>query len=442
MYNKIHKGVFMEKQNLTLSCLKEEIRVFRKNENATYDIFALYKYLVESKRVEDSIGTILVEKVISDLEDEEVTVSLKAENIGDFLDKIKWEQKERIRCKFQNVEECYEILNSFKGSSKESMAIRDLNCMVGEPIYSNFNLIHTVFSRSTDFTYQFLTSNIELSKRTDMFILVLQCYNWTNFYDFISKCCEKQPKIEEIIEEINKNRKNTLKQLFEHLVSKGKLELIENLTFIGLNFNLCFWDYFKEQDEKRISAVGYMVFHEKQVSSFKTLYENETYLQVPKSIRENDDFLVLEMLYIENIINKLLKLKNFEITEEKVRKIADRVHKSRVSMNATTKYNIDYLEGGLKGMREVDKEITETIIRKAKNKEEYKRFKEYASIYECIAGVDNELERLKRSQNKKEKERKDLEAKRKEFSTLLFNLSEYTLDNFPARRLIKEIPKN
>ena len=68
--------------------LKEKIRLFKKNEEAVYDILALYQFLITNGDMNSLIGVILAEKVLADLKDIEVEVSYKANSIQDFYAKI------------------------------------------------------------------------------------------------------------------------------------------------------------------------------------------------------------------------------------------------------------------------------------------------------------------------------------------------------------------
>ena len=74
----------IEKSN-DLDNLEEDLRIFRKNETAVYDMISLYEFLSSNKDSYNLIEITLVEKVIKDLEDHDVIIPYKAESILELL---------------------------------------------------------------------------------------------------------------------------------------------------------------------------------------------------------------------------------------------------------------------------------------------------------------------------------------------------------------------
>jgi hypothetical protein len=87
-----------------LENLLDEIRLYKKNESAYYDMVALAYYL-HNKEVLDLPGSVLMVKVIKDLEDVEVTIPYKYDDINSYYMDYLSEEVKRIRAKYSSIKE-------------------------------------------------------------------------------------------------------------------------------------------------------------------------------------------------------------------------------------------------------------------------------------------------------------------------------------------------
>ena len=75
-----------------------------------------------------------------------------------------------------------------------------------------------------------------------------------------------------------------------------------------------------------------------------------------------------------------------------------------------------------KNYRKIIQEIAKALINKVKNNPEYKQISACVKILMESVDIDQEIK-----------------IKRRELSTLLYNLNEYAQENIPGKRLVKEI---
>ncbi len=385
-----------------LESLKEEIRIFKKNEEATYDMLALYELLLQDIYVHSLIGITLTEKVIHDLEDPEVTIPFRAKYIAEFLSPLTDKLYEILR-KYEKIEECTTLCSDFCASYKERIAAKDFSSILYRKDYDTFNLMQQLLSSSPAFVYKFLVSEISLQTRLEMFAFVLGAYSYRNFrffvegpkQDYLSKEeYNKYPeKIQEILALFNNNECKLckVKDLINHLLKEGEYETIRCLQNYGIDFNGCYWNYCSEKEpnlnNKTISTVGALFNYERSLSSIQVLYEAESYLKVDRSIRDNDDKLILHYLSSSEICD-FIKWPHFEITEEKIRFLASkRIEDLKACSNLSLKEMKEQFEAE-------NKEIAEAIIHKTEKEEEFEQMTAYANLFMELTDIDKEINRL------------------------------------------------
>ena len=232
----------MEKveKRTSLECLQEEIRIFRKNEEATYDMLALYELLLQNTNIHNLIGITLTEKVIHDLEEPEVTVPFQTDNINDLF-RMLTDRFYAIIIKYKDIEECKKNCDEFNSSYKDIVAQRDMTSLLYRKENIRFNLIQSLLDQSPYLVYKFLVSEISFNTRLDMFACVLASYNHYGFNYFLNADCRdylskeeynKLPlKKQELLDAFNRNEcKNyTVQNLLDHLLQDNCLNFI--ITF-------------------------------------------------------------------------------------------------------------------------------------------------------------------------------------------------------------------
>lgn len=447
MYNSHQGGVYMEmvEEKSSLKCLQEEVRVFRKNEEAMYDILALYELLVKDTDIHNLVGVTLVEKVIHDLEDPEVTVPVRADSIYAFLKELDNKFYDILN-RYKNMEECKEYCDSFNTSYKETIASRDISELFYRREIPSFNLIRDLFRNSSQFVYKFLVSEISFSTRLDMFAYVLGGYRFGEFPTFLQgptreylsheEYQKSSSKIQEIVEAFNHNNCEICRvsTLIGRLVEDEEYGLIEQLQDYGIDFNPCYFKYGSKTepnlDGKYISTVGAIFNSRESLSSIKDLYEADSYLNVEKTVRRNNDLLILGRISSLELC-EFIKLSHFGVTEEKIRFLATS------QMQTIEDYTVSELNSVKNHFKKENQEIADTIIRKSKNKEEYKKMMKYSNLFMELTDIEKEIARKKEMAQIQEECM--LKQKRQELSTLFYNMNEYAQENVPARVLVKNI---
>lgn len=352
-----------------------------------------------------------------------------------------------LRKVFLNIK-IKKILICFDTSYKEMVASRDFSSLFYQKDSYKFNLIKQLLYKSPQFVYKFLVSEISLDTRLDMFAYVMGSYKLPTFLyflqgpsqDYLSKEeYQKAPsKIQEILEAFNRNECKIcrVQDLIDHLLQDNQLNYIRQLQDYGIDFNSCYWKYSSVNEDyldgKLISTVGVLVNREKSLSSIQDLYEDDSYLKVDSKVRNNNDLLILNSLSSREICN-FTQLSHFEVTEEKVRFLAS------ILMKDFEDYSINSLNGLKETFSIENKQIADIIIRKSRNKEEYKKMTEYANLFMELTNLGKEIARRKEKEEKQVHEKQLLEQKRQEFTTLLYNMNEYAQENIPSRTLVKNI---
>lgn len=428
------------KEKTPLECLKEEIRIYRKNEKATYDMLALYELLLQGHYIHNLMGITLTEKVIHDFEDPEVTVPLIAKDINDVLNFLNSKFSEILR-KYKDMDECKEYCNNFCVSYKNNFASKDISSLFYQRSNRNFDLIKELLRQSPSFVYKFLVSEIPFETRLKMFINILKSYNEVgkSFYYFIhdskldylkdylteEECITFYKKKQEIIDALNKNEyKDNVRDLLNGLVNNEKDEYIAQLQNYGIDFNLFYAKYDSKSgsdlDGKSISTVGVLISRKKTLSSIIDLYECDSYLKVECTVRNNNDLLILDQIDLSDI-SSFIELSHFEVTEEKIRFLASVLlrYLENYDISTLTQVNQNY-ELGVK-------EIANIIIHKAKNKEEYKKMVQYAKLFLELTDLDKEIAKRKKEEQ--------LLKNRQVLTSVLHNINEQAL----LRILVKDI---
>jgi len=419
------------KKTSTKDILEDNIKEFKKNEEAVYDMLALYQFLLDEGNMKSFIGVTLLEKVIKDLEDPEVTVSYKARTVNEFYHKADGYPILRELRNYKNIEGCKELYDSFYESYKRDYTFNQIHNM---PWNKPFNLIIEIAKNDNaygDWTYEFLISDIPLETRLEMFMDVLNSEQFYKIRDFLTKKEKSnlnrtnKEKIEEKRKELVaaiKNNKEVSKTIGNYLISQIKnrnFGLIKSLQDTVFDFNSYIFKDFYQIGYESSAIVPIVWFsREKKVDDFKILYESDSYKNIPENIRNNDDYVAIEYLSMDEII-EFIKLRNFRITPENLVLIINKFRNYyKQDINSTYKY--------------MKTQIIDAIIRKAKNKEEYKQMLEYVKYF--VANTDFEKEELDELQKQQL-----LQNARTNLSTVLYNLNEQLQETEPGRKLLKNI---
>ena len=134
-------------------------------------------------------------------------------------------------------------------------------------------------------------------------------------------------------------------------------------------------------------------------------------------MKNNTNMIIVRTLENMDDVSKAISLEEFELTEEVVKEIAKRVLNQALLMEDKTK------------KEEIYNEFKEIVIRKAHNKNEYKK---YLSCYKENANY-------KQTEETRQKEKENLIESRQALTALLSDLNEKLQEEVPGKKLIKEI---
>ena len=351
---------------------EEDIRLFRKYENTVYDILALTEYLSFSNHTFNCglIGYNLVEKVINDLEDEEVSISYKYINIKTWMNKFY-----EILNKYKNKDECKQLCDSF------SLSYREINCnyYINANKVENINIInHLMEKQHYDMVLRFLSSNISLDKRLEMLGDVFEQIPDDKYFklDFLfSNDLEKEiikdetslKKRFELFKAFNDNvsfKTNILNKLSE----KHKSYIITSLQ------NKTVIDFMSNLPKDFVAAPGIICKNNNNLESFKEIYQSEGYAKLDEEIKTNTNNVILDYINIDQI-PEFIKLSNFhEIKEDYISRICNRLMNDNLS-----KDEFDLLKNY----------IVNEIVKKSTDKKDYKKHIFYAYYLNTNANYSN-----------------------------------------------------
>lgn len=392
----------MDKKKITKKEeFEEEIRVFKKNENATYDILALCEYFfdMDSNYEKTLVACTLAEKVIDDLEDPEINVSYKSDN--EYVPYIISKNEEKfyeIIKKYRNVGECKELYDKFFTSYKEQVYYRHLYYNRESRIYNS--LMDILLSNGCyDIIKMFLTSNISLGKKTEIFTDLLQYFlKYNNIIQLCKLICDLNPKtpdIKKIIDEFDSplHEGYNTTNLVNYIIDNKKYGYIPYLQeYFNFNKEDYLYKIKNNESDTTVSLIGKIAVLDKTIRSVKELYESDSYMKLPKKIRFNNDLVILENI-TEPYVTDFISLSHFEITDEKIDILVKRI----LSMYFdSAKYSSELVTLYLN-------QWSLAILHKSKNKNEYKVMLKYVKKLE---------EKVKTEMGKKEIELKELEIYR------------------------------
>lgn len=371
--------------------LEKEIRIYKKNEETLYDMFALDEYSKIASSAKCNVVTltaiVLFEKLVKDFSDEEVTIPFSFQKNKEELLDILNKEYYKIYKKYKDIDECEQLLNEFKEAFHKERICDHSN--------DNFNFVRVMSRFGGQFIIEFLLSDITMNKKIDLFfelisicpggiIQILKYYNL--------KCSEfksydldfsriSNDKLEEQMEKFIEALKPYTKKLFT-ILSNSEPKYIPQLQDKCFDFNsILFKD---EKSEKLVSSVVQYYLNYTDIEGVEKLYESESYLLLSKDVRENNDEMLINTMFLEfnrhRDLLKLISYHNFEVTEDKIKQIADGLLKYFYVYHdkAHDQYEIEFNK---RTINERAEDIKNCIIRKASSKNEFKKYKEYSDLF-------------------------------------------------------------
>jgi hypothetical protein len=326
----------------------------------------------------------------------------------------------RIRTKYQSFKECDDILDKFHMSANSDF--------ISYKTPLTFNLIEAI-SRDGEYDWfnEIIASNIPYNTRLEMLADILKFNDKTLdiilkndglLFSTIPEDTVKSRK-QELLKSFNNGECSSynVKQLFLDLLDKDRTYIIKVLQDEFFDFNALHFELFLDDIFPRnlkTSAVSVLCNKFGRIESFEKLYKSDSYLKNNQDICDNDTFYILKTLYKEELA-KFIELSNSEINQIGV--LIDRVNES-----------IDFEPsiGKTKYRKNLRQNIANALLHKARNKEEYRKYFLYTKAFLEKTDINAE-------------EKKQLQEKRKELTTILYKMNNEALESVPARKLVKDI---
>ena len=273
----------------------------------------------------------------------------------------------------------------------------------------SYNLVKMTDSdNSYNWWYELLKSKLSLETRSLMFIdMMVTSYDIDSFLS-----CAKYYDVEEEIKEVlnNFNENQNLKRYAFIKLLKNNDSVISYMQEKGyLDFtNICGDAY------QTLSTVLVLSNSDTLTDTFDTIFNNISEV-------EKKDIIAM-------ILNK--KEKNVYIAWDIVEELNFKVTKDIIEMLSNhIRNNFEENQEKIDYLRE---KISTGLIKKASNKEELKEYEKHVKHFLNQTDYQKYL-------NQQELKRQELATKRKELSTLLYNLNDKLQEEVPGKTIIKNI---
>ncbi len=376
-------------QNLTIDKkreeLKEKVRICNKNEKAILDILTFCYHLSIEYNYDSITNLTLLNNVIKELEDKEISIPLQAGSLEDFL-KQQSHEYFKIMKELENVEMDEEL--EFLGDIRHDMLIHIYYDYRKQP----FNFILNLLNKDTDYIYMLLVSEINLNKKMEILYSTLLFFikNKSTF-SLEGLLKSKSTRDSNFVEEQNKKKIEELLHYFKIWIIGRKKSLKESIfessapeewiVFLQQKGLVDFLSETLSKAENKDESNSYTAVFFKlgnSLSNFKKFYELEEYRNIPEKIRNNDDKQILISLPLEEM-GDFISLSNFKLTEEKVKIISERI------MNYQ-KEREEYLETLIN-------QIKDAIINKTEGEDDARQMFEYATKFLELTNYETYKER-------------------------------------------------
>ncbi len=342
----------------------KEVKLYKKNEIAMYDMFALYEYLITIGKINTLTGITLVEKFIKDLEDPDINISYKySENIVKVA--LDFEQSlNEIGKKYDKVND----VKKYAISKQREAFFNTYKSFQKTSITTNFNLIKTFISKCKSQISMFLVSDIPMNKKIEIFEetvnqLLIEYNNIEIFTDIFLD--ENSEKLKELLDNYNEEK---LEKLLKKLMKKEKYQYIYALQDKYFDFNNVIYKIKMQDVIFNVSTVVALYSKTKNLDLFTKLYQSRNYLKLDEKLRNNNDCVMLNLLKIEEI-SKYISMSNFIVNSDNITVLANKVLNSCSKTEEKNKYINEW------------KNI---ILRKSKDKDDFSQKLDYIKEFEYI----------------------------------------------------------
>ena len=423
--------------------LEKNIEVFKKNEDAVYDLLALYEHLISTKKpLKDSfLLCLLVDKLIHDWMDPDVVfIPLEKGGPSWYLEHLR---NEYLKVK-EEIEQCpsLELKEEFSLSEKREQALDMLRSLswrvkgtgekddISEISFSDLCLDASFFH----VVVEVLLSDISFERRLMLFELLCQkgvekrnLEFLEYFFDQDSQGLRRRNK-DEVIEKkkslfgafVNSKGSYSFLEFINELKKQKMYGWFVHFQKMGIDVNRYCWDSSSLKLNRECGEVSIVSFiaKEKYFYPFRYLYEDPSYQKLPDRIRKNNDLAIVQQLQFFDLLN-FINLSSFQMTMDLVPAIMDRIfEQERIVLRPDFKISIMEC---LMARRE-----------KASNPKEYRRLSQVLTAINDAPDYFDEMKKL-------EQEKQKLIQKRQEVVSKLSNLNEILQDQVPGKRIIKNL---
>lgn len=442
---------------MTREEIVREIEIFKKNNKAMCDITALYSHLLFKGRAFDVSTYTILEEVIKDLEDKDVNVSLKAKSIEELFN--------------QDDKKYYNLLNiiSENGYASElnNQLCRDYRTLQTKIYYNRINALKLPFDFigrlcecNSDLISEILCSNMEMSKKVDILYYIVMYYIDRPYIDLehildtkgagynLSRTHKdiKEQKITELTiafkedTETERNLNNKACKVYDKIMKKNCnnvndayniFNMFSKLQRLGLiDFATGFIGTIFSEEKYDVSFCAYVCYDLgiNKLEDFEDFYQLDDYLKVDEKLRYSDSRYFLNNIGIKDI-SSFIALSNYEIKPEHIEIIGKRV--------------LDYQKSIGEVSKDLVEEIKIAILRKAKNKNEYKTYLGFAKCFEYIADYASYKKQIEKAEKEyvkaREERNNELFKARYEAVLRLYNMNESLQEQVPGKTVIKNL---
>ena len=300
------------------------INIYLKNKKVFYEILSLLQLLRSEKYIEKTIEINIIDSLIKDLEDENITVLYKDDKVMNLFSNIE-KQYNNLLKKYKKNKECIKVLEDYEERYKLKTAYTDF----WEEINQKYNIVQELLPKSYYWVKEMLVSDINFDTRYEMFKdMMIESINTdpTNIIEILTHddnlnrtlVIIQEFRIKELLERYNYDE-SSRKKLLKELLTEENYKYIKMLNKNGIDLNNLYGHFYNDMEVSTISKIFY-----ETGEICIDLYEDPRYLNIPEEIRNNNDIYILKTIELERI-NELIKLNNFIITEEKYDIILERL---------------------------------------------------------------------------------------------------------------------
>ena len=402
----------------------EEIRICKKSDQALYDLAGLL-YLLSYEKIYDSVsGAALFFRVLRNLEDSEIEIGYQGESLEEESREL-YRKMDKIREKYSEViPDIDSYLENVSASNIDEYLFKshfiDKNGNSIRWYDQPYNLIESLIaSDSIKWLKELLLSSLESERRLEILdeIITSNKINLEVLVDDSNYPDSVYPAVwdNEIYEENKKKSIDRINGLIKSWAEQRTIDneyemlrdmRLDNLKFLQISGMIDFVRDIRYTSEYgNVTVPAQICVRQDGIYYFDSFYDTESYKNLPDEIRQNTDkYLIHNIVAMSSKLEKLIQLKNFELTDRNVQEIISALG------SCDEVYEWEF------------RKIYEAIEKKATTPKEYRK------AQQIIKQIQDALDPEK------------LKEVRQALATRFFNMVDSLQEQVPGKMKIKDIP--